>query len=215
MFSRKAILTVAASVSAFTLATPASAVVIFDSIVTSTGGSFHLGPYPYPFATVAVPFIPSTDVTLTRLAIVGQAYYSPDVILQVFAGGASSPTGSALWTFSLVDMPSLPLPELGINLDPADTVSLSAGNQYWLQMTVADGTYQWSQSTGTSVTAYSCATTTGAGCSTAYTVPQLSIEGTELATGAVPEPATWAMMVIGFAAVGSAMRRSPARLRLS
>jgi hypothetical protein len=42
----------------------------------------------------------------------------------------------------------------------------------------------------------------------------LSIDGTPV-PGPVPEPATWAMMVIGFGAVGAAMRRRSVRVRFA
>ena len=37
-----------------------------------------------------------------------------------------------------------------------------------------------------------------------------SVSLAQISTGAVPEPGTWAMMLIGFGAIGGAMRRRPA-----
>jgi hypothetical protein len=47
-----------------------------------------------------------------------------------------------------------------------------------------------------------------------FSVRLLSIDGTPV-PGPVPEPATWAMMVIGFGAVGAAMRRRSVRVRFA
>jgi len=76
---------------------------------------------------------------------------------------------------------------------------------------------QWaSQLTGASVSGFSVGV--GSGATTGYHAfadnVTLSTTGSsttynfEVAPGAVPEPATWAMMILGMAAVGYAMRRS-------
>ena len=44
-------------------------------------------------------------------------------------------------------------------------------------------------------------------------VRQIRLDAVPLVTSAVPEPATWGMMLIGFGAVGHAMRKRPAAAR--
>ena len=44
---------------------------------------------------------------------------------------------------------------------------------------------------------------------------QFNVAGTVRVTGSIPETATWAMMLMGFGAIGFAMRRRPAGSRLT
>lgn len=62
---------------------------------------------------------------------------------------------------------------------------------------------------------YTIDAATLAGTQIAPTTPDL-VFGMAVAPGAIPEPATWAMLVLGFGVLGAGMRRSrPQRLQLS
>lgn len=85
------------------------------------------------------------------------------------------------------------------------TASLVAGGRYMLQ--ISRGTYIGSDA----------AFVRGAGTDTKAFTDRLSfsIKGAGDPVAAVPEPATWGMMILGFGAIGAAMRRrrqAPARL---
>jgi hypothetical protein len=86
------------------------------------------------------------------------------------------------------------------------SLSLAAGT-YYLALNVAPGSYYWATSNVGDSTAY---VTNGNGWSAFSPASYgsgfaLAVSGTT--TGAVPEPTTWALMILGFGSAGAMLRR--------
>jgi hypothetical protein len=95
----------------------------------------------------------------------------------------------------------------------APTWHIAAGTDYWLTVANFNNGWQWTQAlAGPTVGSelYNAHSSTGPGCLDGgpHCGPWTDVH-TDFAfrIDAVPEPATWAMMIIGFGGVGAVMRR--------
>lgn len=87
-------------------------------------------------------------------------------------------------------------------------INLTQGTAYWLHATPIVGVALWADnSLGAMGPLYQCG---GSGCASHVSfasAPTGVMRLTAADVGAIPEPATWAMMIAGFAAIGGAIRK--------
>lgn len=142
---------------------------------------------------------------LTRIrAVVGGASGAPDVFAELRDG---STTGALLSTFVL---PSFGGAYSARTFTPLSSVTLNPGGTYFFVLGVTGGGFGWSYAEGNKQVG------TGSFAQYEYSVNKgatwTSFGGDnpfflEVNTGGVPEPATWAMMILGFGLIGTLARR--------
>jgi hypothetical protein len=146
--------------------------------------------------------------TLTDIrTVVGELTGAPSIVAELHEG---TETGAVLTTFAL---PSFAGPTSARTFTPLSKVTLNAGGTYWFTLrNTGSGTYGWTYAVGNGQTgtgslgAYSYSEDQGATwgcCGSGTDNPYLF----EVNVAAVPEPGTWALMILGFAAAGTALRR--------
>jgi len=166
------------------------------------------------------------DLQLQSLGVTGFQYtvtLAKDVVF--------NPDNSVASYTLLAPSYTLPDSSLGSLVDidtSADNIQLNAGDVFWIALSVAgndtgllawvngtktaDGTTTWLDYAGGSGRA-APPITSGSNIAPKYNTLETFNGSHDFAfrtwmdTGAVPEPASWAMMIAGFAVVGSALRR--------
>jgi hypothetical protein len=147
-----------------------------------------------------------TDIT----TVVGDLTGDPSIVAELHDG---TETGAILTTFAL---PSFAGPTSARTFTPLSAVTLNAGGTYWFTLrNTGSGSYGWTYALGNGQTgtgslgAYSYSddqgATWGVCCGSGTDNPYLF--EVNVRPVAVPEPASWALMILGFAAAGSALRR--------
>lgn len=131
---------------------------------------------------------------------------------------AGTTTGALLTSFTLG---SLAGPQGIQTLTPLSSVMLAPSSIYWLILgATGTGSFGWSYAQGNNQTgpgalgSYEYSSDQGAIWGAANTDDPYLIEVNVTSVSPVPEPATWAMMILGFGLIGAAMRR-PAGTRVS
>ncbi|MBL8773944.1 MAG: PEPxxWA-CTERM sorting domain-containing protein [Phenylobacterium sp.] len=138
-------------------------------------------------------------------AVVGDASGDPDAFAELRAG---SPTGALLTTFALPALGGA----LGVrSFTPLVSVTLDPGETYVFVLGVTGGGFGWSYAEGNGQV--------GTGSFGAYYYSEMQgADWTNFGgdnpffmevnvSGAVPEPAAWALMILGFSATGAMLRR--------
>ena len=154
-----------------------------------------------------------TTSTLTRInAVVGSLVGSPGLVAELHDGTTS---GTLLTTFVLPSFSGAPSARSFL---PSSLVTLNPGATYWLVLGASGrGSIGWSYAEGNNQTGtgslgnYAYSSDQGATWGSAGAQNPYLIE-VNVRTGAVPEPATWAIMLMGFAGAGAAIRRRRVRL---
>ena len=160
------------------------------------------------FATVYDDFTLGSAATITGVSFTG-GYFNPPTqgmitafTVQFYSDAAGQPGSSIYSVFVPGDGGESCGGGVICTYDLATSFTAAAGVQYWLSI-VPDIAFPpqwgWAFGTGGDATAYQdfFGTRSQIGTDFAFTL-----------TGAgVPEPATWAMMLIGFGAIGYSMRR--------
>ncbi|HSQ95590.1 MAG TPA: PEPxxWA-CTERM sorting domain-containing protein [Croceibacterium sp.] len=172
------------------------------------------------FATVYDNFTLGSATTITNLAFTGE-YFDPPTVgsttafnINFYADNAGQP-GSSLWSTTISGNGGESCNTSGTfplcTYDVTTNFSANAGTQYWLSI-VPDLAFppQWGWAQGSGGDSISYQDFFGARS-------QLSndLAFTLNGTPGVPEPATWAMMLLGFGFVGGAMRNSKRRQKLT
>lgn len=144
------------------------------------------------------------SLTSIRTVLGGEST-SPNAVIELREGTVS---GALLSTFA---PPTLSGPQSITTITPASAVSLSPGQTYWLIFGVAgQGGFGWSYAEGNGQTG------TGSLGAYAYSFDQGANWGSfgtdnpyliEVNVAVIPEPATWLMLIGGFAAAGMVTRR--------
>ena len=142
-------------------------------------------------------------------AVVGGAGGAPVVFAELRDGSTS---GTVLSTFAL---PSFTGAYSARTFTPLSSVTLNPGGTYFFLLGVTGGGIGWSYAEGNnqvgtgSFGQYEYSENQGATW-TNYGVDNPFF--LEVNVGGVPEPAAWAMMILGFGLAGAALRRRSARL---
>jgi hypothetical protein len=192
-----------AGLTLFSLASQASATVIID---TTEGSAFSGGGYAIQNnhgigESLALGFVSTPAQTITDItAYIGVFPLSSGTVkIGIMADTAGVPSGSFLFDSTVVLSSLHPIVLSSLNW------SLSSGTSYWLAVIgVVDPTNGFwnlsSQIAPVGVTS-SIGPVDGPWFTTVVNVPKAVISG-DISTPAVPEPSTWAMMILGFAGVG-------------
>ena len=149
-----------------------------------------------------------TTSTLVNIrSVVGDLLGGPSVTAELRAG---TETGTLLTTFS---MPSFAGTHSARTFNPLSSVTLNPGMTYWFILGVSGrGSVGWTYAEGNnqvgtgSLGNYSYSANQGASWGSAGGVNPYLIE-VNVRSGAVPEPATWAMMLLGLGLAGAVLRR--------
>jgi hypothetical protein len=190
----------AALVAASLSASSASATVLIDTITApySPGAGWAVD----KSQTVALRFSSGTATTITDItAYIGSV---GSINFGIMADLAGAPSGSFLDSTVVSLSTSNPVILSSLNW------SVVAGSTYWLAAIAPDGNFAgWNYDSSVGTFAY---TFNGQWIvNSSVPRPEASVVGI---SGAVPEPSTWAMMILGFAGVGfmAYRRRSTAAL---
>lgn len=158
----------------------------------------------------------TTSSLVSIRTVLGQGAGMPGAFAELRQG---STTGALLTTFV---MPALAGADSVRTLAPVSAVSLMPGETYYLLMgALGTGTFGWSYAEGNASTGpgafanYEYSTDQGASWANFGADNPYLMEIEVRPSVAVPEPATWLMLIAGFGAVGGAMRRRRVRLRFA
>ena len=166
------------------------------------------------FATVYDNFTLGLSANLTGVSFTG-GYFNPNsvasitsFVLQIYGDSLGQP-GSSLYTTTVPgnggeSCDATPICTYTFNV----AFAAAAGTQYWMSIVPTVGyPPQWGWATGAGGDSVAYQDFLGArgklGADMAFSLD---------ATPAVPEPATWTMMLIGFGAIGAAFRRRRPKL---
>jgi hypothetical protein len=154
--------------------------------------------------SVAISFSSPNATTITEVdAYIGMFHSSSgSITLGIMADASGKPSGSFLDSALVTLSETNPVVLSSLNW------SINAGTTYWLTAMATNQTSAvWNQSTDFGPVAHTTSNATGPWL-TAARIPQPQVE-IFAGVAAVPEPSTWAMMLLGFAGVGfMAYRRS-------
>jgi hypothetical protein len=197
----------AAGVLALTFGTAASATTTF----TLSTGNAAISGYPPPYGTVNVNLVDSTHATIDFLSAVAGGYYFTSAQVADVNVNATSWTVSGLTGNggALTNGGSNNADGFGLFNQTFDQFDGFSSKSSTISFTLTNTSGSWltdaavltPNASGNSVAAHIgvCA---DAGCT--------SFVSTGFATGGggpIPEPATWAMMILGFGGVGAMLRR--------
>ncbi|OJY71703.1 MAG: hypothetical protein BGP16_14030 [Sphingobium sp. 66-54] len=214
---RKIILSVAPVAAAVVLAMPANATVIdFDNLAGYTSGAYHEDGY-----VLSANFYHSATGRAIEAMAPGSSI-DPTGISVVKASGAGVTFTLAREDGGAFEFGSMDFGKLKVETGPIYTAS----STYKFIFTLADGVgtqvekfFTFNHDRSTPITAHT-AMFDGLGAITQFTFRGQSSPGQfdnivlrEIAP--VPEPATWAMMIGGFALAGGALRRRRVALRMA
>lgn len=155
---------------------------------------------------------PSTSQLVSIRTVLGEALDAPDVFAELRQG---STTGAVLTAFAL---PTLAGALSVRTLTPLSAVTLSPSETYYLIMGVrGGGSFGWSYAQGNGfvgtggfgIYEYS---TDQAGSWTNYGADNPYLMEVNVLAGAVPEPGSWLLLVVGLGGVGAVMRRGRTRV---
>jgi hypothetical protein len=201
---------------------PAHATVLYDNLSVSSGGSESANTTPFSFdPPISLTFGPLYDsfstgpsgfslsqigLLLTAPVADGGSFTINVLSGQTFPGAAVFAAG----TFS-DSLLSAALSNFYVNFAPQ---SLVANRRYWVELSTT-GSVEWSfapNATGTGVVGEFTQDQTGVFCNTVggsceNSVPPFQMQLSDAQVAAVPEPSSWAMMILGFASLAFAARR--------
>jgi len=173
---------------------PVAATVLLNT-VTSPQGNYGI---PTPTQSVALEFSSATAGTVTgAVAFVESTNPSATATIGIMSDSAGTPSGTFLGSETV-----------GLGLAPeilVFNVSIAANTNYWLvaQTTFNNVVWQYGSDQG------SFDYVSGAAwVETNQNLPMANITGN---VAAVPEPSTWAMMLLGFAGIGFVAHRRKSR----
>ncbi|HEX4182243.1 MAG TPA: choice-of-anchor R domain-containing protein [Caulobacteraceae bacterium] len=161
------------------------------------------GPLADSFSTGA------SAVKLTDISVLvsgGNASSSAAWTLSVLADDGTQP-GAALASYILSDSV---LSSVGSVVTVATSLTLSADTRYWVELSENDPStveWLWTRDVSGVGVANEFLSNTGGVFDNADGAPYQM----EVSAGAVPEPAAWAMMLVGFGGLGAAVRRRRGR----
>ncbi len=216
-FTARHILLCAAAVAAV----PAQAATVFDQgPLLNDGGVRSVFRNADDFTLPAASTLTGATFYLVQDVRQPSDYYNPGIGYELFADlngtpGALLQSGSAIATRTALALP----PYAGISylqffswaFDFATPLATLADTRYWIGVQQSDDIALGILQNGANPGA-SAQIGVGAGGSYVPRGPGLafSVQGTAITDpGAVPEPATWGMMLLGFGVTGCAMRRRP------
>jgi hypothetical protein len=149
--------------------------------------------------SIAISFSSPSATTITEVdALIGEFESSPGTItLGIMTDASGVPSGSFLDSTLVTLSETNPVTLSSLNW------SINAGTTYWLTAIATDQTSAiWNQSTDFSNFASTPNNVDGPWIQIAGNSQEAPAPEVEIFAGAVPEPSTWAMMVLGFAGVG-------------
>ena len=195
------------------LAWPVQAATVFDNY-----NGVHNFSFFGPPTLVASGFIPTANYNFTGASAFvenldkNNAAQQFSMALYSSTGGSASATpGSPLWTSGTLSAPG---PDFTFTLATASysgpPILLQSGDEYFLALNIPKSVVGWLDDGPNPTPFYSSANGGGSWTNMGSSTVQYQIFGDPvLGVSSVPEPATWAMMLLGFAGLGfSAFRRS-------
>ena len=182
----------------------------YSSQNDTAGGGFG------SFATVYDNFTLGSPATITDLAFTGLYFNggigSTSAFEVNFYGDVGGQPGASLWSNIISGNGGESCNSIQVcTYDVATNFSAAAGTQYWLSI-VSQSPFppQWGWSTGTGGDGIAYQDFFGSRGQVASDLA-FTLNGTP----GVPEPATWAMMLLGFGFVGGAMRTARRRQKIA
>ena len=195
------------------LAWPAKAATVFDNYNGVDNASFFGPPM-----LVASGFIPTANYNFTGASAFvenldkNNATQSFSMALYSSTGGPTSGTPeSPLWTSGMLSAPGPDFtPTLATASYSGPPILLQDEDEYFLALNIPKSVVGWLDDGPNPTPFYSSANGGGSWTNMGSSTVQYQIFGDPvLGVSSVPEPATWAMMLLGFAGLGfSAFRRS-------
>lgn len=205
---RKLILGLSCAAVAFAVSTPANATAFFNDFESTTysGSGYVILPSYEGWTTSSGPGIEVQYGNVAGLAYSGRNLVELDSNSNSNMSRAID-AGSYTLSFYYSDRPGVPAGSNGIDvlLNGISFFSVAGGN--------GGGGTAWSLKTVSFVAAPGPNVLTFAALGTSDSLGGY-LDDINL-TGAIPEPATWAMMMLGFGAIGSAMRRRKTSVRFA
>lgn len=210
MTVKKIVLSLLAATTALTISSGASAATVYSNGVADNNNG-HLISFGYTsaddFRLAAASTVQSMTFNTLSLSPVTALTYS------IFAAGNAGPgtlltTGPAQSLLYTATGGTLYGYNKGlVSFNFASAFAAAANTTYWVGLNSSQNEIYWATAADNS-TANAVQKSSANGATFANINQQLAFTlGDGAATGAVPEPATWAMMLLGMSAVGYAMRR--------
>ena len=192
------------------LAWPAKAATVFDNYNGVDNASFFGPPM-----LVASGFIPTANYNFTGASAFVENLdihnATQTFSMALYSSTASGTPGSPLWTSGMLSAPGPDFtPTLATASYSGPPILLQDGDEYFLALNIPKSVVGWLDDGPNPTPFYSSANGGGSWTNMGSSTVQYQIFGDPvLGVSSVPEPATWAMMLLGFAGLGfSAFRRS-------
>ena len=193
------------------LAWPAQAATVFDNYNGAHNTSFFGPP-----TLIASGFIPTANYNFTGASAFVENLdihnATQTFSMALYSSTASGTPSSPLWTSGMLSAPG---PDFTFTVVPASyggppPILLQSGDEYFLALNIPKSVVGWLDDGPNPTPFYSSANGGGSWTNMGSSTVQYQIFGDPvLGVSSVPEPATWAMMLLGFAGLGfSAFRRS-------
>jgi PEP-CTERM motif len=198
----------AAMISALAIFAPntASSEVILNTITENfaAGGGYWVNNTHFGISSHALSFSSTNSATISEIdayiGLITSPNSSPnnEITLGIMSDSAGLPSGAFIYSTSVSVNTASPIVLNSLNW------SIAGGTAYWLAAIADSGTYALWEDSNTA-TGQDAFTAVGS-LNSSWTLRTSNTRAAEAqiiaSVSAVPEPSTWAMMILGFAAIG-------------
>jgi hypothetical protein len=176
-----------------------------------------------PPTLIASGFIPTANYNFTGASAFvenldkNNAAQQFSMALYSSTGGSASRTpGSPLWTSGMLSAPGPDFtPTLATASYSGPPILLQSGDEYFLALNIPKSVVGWLDDGPNPTPFYSSANGGGSWTNMGSLTVQYQIFGSPLLGSSVPEPATWTVMLLGFAGLGFAAFRLSHKVDIS